>query len=91
MQQESDESSLSSTLLLLAIASAVIAVLLVFHRQVSDVILSMAGLILTIVWAFGFQGLLDPDGLGAIGAPQRAGDDDRATPQQAESRQVCNP
>lgn len=72
--QESDESSLSSTLLLLAIAFAVIAVLLVlFYRRVSDVILSMGGLILTIVWAFGFQGLLGPDGLGAIGAPSVLG------------------
>ncbi len=68
--KESDDSSQSSTLVLMAVAFAVIAVLLVlFYRQVSDVVLSMGGLVLTIVWALGFQGLLGPDGLGVIGAP----------------------
>ena len=68
--QESDDSSRSSLAMLMAIAFAVIAVLLVlFYRQISDVLLSMGGLVLTIVWALGFQGLLGPDGLGLIGAP----------------------
>ena len=68
--QESDDSSQSSTGLLMAVAFGVIAVLLVlFYRQVSDVLLSLGGLILTIVWALGFQGLLGPDGFGVIGAP----------------------
>ena len=68
--QESDESGQSSLAMLMAIAFAVIAVLLVlFYRQISDVLLSMGGLVLTIVWALGFQGLLGPDGLGLIGAP----------------------
>ncbi len=68
--QESSDSSQTSTRNLMLVAFLVIAVLLVlFYRQVSDVLLSMAGLILTIVWALGFQGLLGPDGLGLIGAP----------------------
>jgi len=68
--QESDDSSQSSTRNLMLVAFLVIAVLLVlFYRQVSDVLLSMGGLILTIVWALGFQGLLGPDGLDIIGAP----------------------
>ena len=72
--QESDESGRASLMMLMAIAFAVIAVLLtLFYRQVSDVVLSMAGLILTIVWALGFQGLLGPDGLGIIGAPSVLG------------------
>ena len=68
--KESDDSSQSSMMVLMAVAFAVIAVLLVlFYRQVSDVVLSMGGLVLTIVWALGFQGLFGPDGLGVIGAP----------------------
>ncbi len=72
--KESDDSSQSSMALLMAIAFAVIAVLLVlFYRQLSDVILSMGGLVLTIVWALGFQGLLGPGGAGVIGAPSVLG------------------
>ncbi len=68
--KESDDSSQSSTRNLMLVAFLVIAVLLVlFYRQLSDVLLSMGGLILTIVWALGFQGLLGPDGLGLIGSP----------------------
>lgn len=72
--QESDDSSRSSLALLMALAFVVIAVLLaLFYRQLSDVLLSLGGLILTIVWALGFQGLLGPDGLGLIGAPSVLG------------------
>ena len=68
--QESDDSSQSSLLVLMLVAFAVIALLLVlFYRQLSDVLLSLGGLILTILWALGFQGLLGPDGLDVIGAP----------------------
>ncbi|MCY3849714.1 MAG: MMPL family transporter [Acidimicrobiaceae bacterium] len=68
--QESDDSSQSSLLVLMLVAFAVIALLLVlFYRQISDVLLSLGGLILTILWALGFQGLLGPDGLDVIGAP----------------------
>ena len=68
--KESEDSSQSSTRNLMLVAFLVIAVLLaLFYRQLSDVMLSMAGLILTILWALGFQGLLGPDGLDLIGAP----------------------
>ena len=71
---ESDESTRTSLAVLMAIAFAVIAALLaLFYRTASDVILSMGGLVLTIVWTFGFQGLLGPDGLGLIGAPNLLG------------------
>ena len=67
---ESDDANASSLALLMLVAFAVIAVLLIlFYRQKSDVLLSLGGLILTIVWALGFQGLLGPDGFGWIGAP----------------------
>lgn len=72
--QESDDSSQSSLVLLMGAAFLVIAALLaLFYRQVSDVALSLGGLILTIVWALGYQGLLGPDGLGLIGAPSVLG------------------
>lgn len=71
---ESDESSRTSSAVLMAIAFAVIAVLLaLFYRTVSDVVLGMGGLLLTVVWTLGFQGLLGPDGLGLIGAPNVIG------------------
>jgi len=72
--QESDDSSQSSLALLMGLAFLVIAALLaLFYRQLSDVLLSLGGLILTIVWALGFQGLLGPDGFGLIGAPSVLG------------------
>lgn len=72
--KESDDSSAPSLALLMGLAFLVIAVLLVlFYRQASDVLLSLGGLILTIVWALGFQGLLGPDGLSVIGAPSVLG------------------
>lgn len=67
---ESNETSTSSLAMLMGIAFIVIAILLgLFYRQASDVAFSVAGLLLTIVWALGFQGLLGPNGLGVIGAP----------------------
>lgn len=67
---ESNETSASSLAVLMAIAFTVIALLLaVFYRQATDVVFSVASLLLTIVWALGFQGLLGPEGLGVIGAP----------------------
>ncbi|MCP3939714.1 MAG: MMPL family transporter, partial [Actinomycetia bacterium] len=72
--KDSDDAATSSTLLLMLVALGVIALLLVlFYRTGSDVALSMGGLVLTIVWALGFQGLLGPGGLGLIGAPSDLG------------------
>ena len=72
--KESDDSSSSSLVLLMLAAFAVIAALLVvFYRQASDVLLSLGGLLLTIIWALGFQGLLGPGGLSIIGAPSVLG------------------
>ncbi|MCY4258417.1 MAG: MMPL family transporter [bacterium] len=74
IEKEANDSASTSLALLMLLAFGVIAVLLaLFFRQVSDVVLSLAGLILTIVWALGFQGLLGPDGLSLIGAPSVLG------------------
>ncbi|MEM7096213.1 MAG: MMPL family transporter [Actinomycetota bacterium] len=65
-----DSDAAAAFAVLMLVAFVVIGILLfVFYRQLSDVFLSLGGLILTIVWALGFQGLLGPDGLGVIGAP----------------------
>ena len=72
--QESNESNQQSTTVLMLVALLVIAVLLIlFYRSFKDVVLSMGGLILTIIWALGFQGLMGPDALNIIGAPSVLG------------------
>ena len=45
------------------------ALLLLFTRAISDVLLTLAGLALAIVWIVGAEGWLGPDGLGLIGPP----------------------
>ncbi|MBT8213966.1 MAG: MMPL family transporter, partial [Acidimicrobiia bacterium] len=72
INQESAESSSSSMTTLMFVAFAVIVVLLyVFFRTGSDVLLSLGGLGITVVGTLGFQGIMGPDGLGVIGAPNR--------------------
>lgn len=56
--------------LLMGLALAVIGgLLLLFTRSFFDLIMSLIGLVLTIVWVMGAQGWLGPNGLGLIGAP----------------------
>ncbi len=69
LNKEINESQGSTTGLLLGLALVVILLLLVvFYRTGSDVALSLSGLVITIVWVFGLQGLLGPGGIGLIGA-----------------------
>ena len=69
-----DSDSSGALSVLMVVALVVIALLLVlFYRQASDVVFTMAGLGLTILWAIGFQGVLGPDGLGVVGAPSVMG------------------
>ena len=66
--KESEDAQASSTVLLLALAMLVILVLLaIFYRSFSDVVISLVGLFVTIIWAFGFQQWLGPGGLGWVG------------------------
>ncbi|MGY2130212.1 efflux RND transporter permease subunit [Blastococcus sp. SYSU DS0617] len=68
LDQEISESQTSTTVLLMSLAFLVIVVLLVvFYRSASDVALSLAGLVITVVWIFGLQGLLGPGGLDVVG------------------------
>ena len=60
----------SDMFLLMVLALAVIALLLLlFTRSLLDLILSLFGLVLTVVWVMGAQGWLGPNGLGVMGAP----------------------
>ena len=47
----------------------IVALLLLFTRAVSDTLLTLAGLILSITWVVGAEGWLGPNGLGVIGPP----------------------
>ena len=47
----------------------VVALLLLFTRALSDTLLTLTGLILSIAWIVGAEGWLGPNGLGAIGPP----------------------
>lgn len=69
MSQEIDASQGTTTQTLMVGALVVIVVILVvFYRTLADVLTTLSGLVLTIVWVFGIQGLLGPGGVGLIGA-----------------------
>ncbi len=70
VSEETQAATGSEMLLLMLIALGVIAVLLLlFTRSLFDLVLSLLGLVLTIVWMLGAQGWLGPEGLGVMGAP----------------------
>ncbi len=55
---------------LIGIAFLLIAVLIfLFLRSPSDLVLSLAGLLMAIVWVVGAEGWLGPNGLGLLGRP----------------------
>ena len=47
----------------------IVVLLLLFTRTISDTLLTLTGLILSITWIVGAEGWLGPNGLGVIGAP----------------------
>ena len=72
IDEESNDSVQSSMRRLMLLALVVIAALLfVFFRTGSDVLLTMAGLAMTIVGTLGAQGIMGPEGLGWIGQPNQ--------------------
>ncbi len=55
---------------LIGLALLLIALLiLVFMRTISDLVLTLVGLFVSIVWITGAEGWLGPNGLGIVGAP----------------------
>ncbi len=70
IDEESDAATGSTMLRLMGVALLVIAALsFLFMRSPSDVLLTLAGLLVTIVWITGAQGWLGPNALGWIGPP----------------------
>ncbi len=70
ISEETSAATGSEMIILMVVALAVIAaLLLLFTRSFFDLILSLVGLVLTIVWVVGAQGWLGPEGVGLIGAP----------------------
>ena len=70
IDEESDAATGSTMLRLMGVALLVIAALsFLFMRSPSDLLLTLAGLLVTIVWITGAQGWLGPNALGWIGPP----------------------
>ena len=70
VSEETGGATGSQMVLLMGLALLVIAaLLLLFTRSLFDLLMSLLGLVLTIVWMMGAQGWLGPNGLGVIGPP----------------------
>ena len=70
MDEETSGATGTQMRLLQGLALAIIAVLLfLFTRSIFDLLISLLGLVLTIVWVMGLQGWLGPGGAGLIGPP----------------------
>ncbi len=68
--EETERATGAEMTVIMVIALGVIAaLLLLFTRSLLDLVLSVGGLVLTIVWVLGAQGWLGPNGAGLIGAP----------------------
>ncbi len=70
VEDEYTEATESGLAPLLGLALVLIALLLVlFTRALSDMLLTLTGLILSIAWIVGAEGWFGPNGLGLIGPP----------------------
>ena len=70
IEDEYKEATETGMLPLIGLALLLIAgLLLLFMRTISDVLLTLGGLILSLIWVVGAEGWLGPNGLGAIGPP----------------------
>ena len=70
VSEETSEAVGPQMMQLMILALVVIAALLfLFTRSLFDLLLSLLGLVITIVWVLGAQGWLGPNGAGLIGAP----------------------
>ena len=70
IEDEYLEATETATAPLIALALLLIAALLVlFMRSLSDLLLTLGGLLLALIWIGGAEGWLGPNGLGLTGAP----------------------
>ena len=70
IEDESREATETGMLPLIGLAFLLIAfLLLVFMRSISDLLLTLLGLFIALIWIIGAEGLLGPDGVGLVGPP----------------------
>ena len=70
VEDEYIEATETGTLPLVGIALLLIAALiLLFMRTISDLLLTMTGLFISLIWVVGIEGWLGPNGAGLIGPP----------------------
>ena len=70
VEDEYKEATESGMIPLIGLALLLIAaLLLVFLRTLSDLLLTLAGLLMALIWVTGAEGWLGPDALGWIGPP----------------------
>ena len=70
IEDEYKEATESGMAPLIGLALLLIAgLILLFLRTLSDLLLTLAGLVLSIIWIVGAEGWLGPNGLGWIGPP----------------------
>ncbi|MYB77097.1 MAG: MMPL family transporter [Chloroflexi bacterium] len=70
IEDESREATETGMVPLVGLAFLLIAVLLLlFMRSISDLLLTLLGLFIALIWIIGAEGLLGPEGLGLVGPP----------------------
>ena len=70
LEDESREATESGMGVLIGVALLLIAALiLLFMRTISDLLLTLAGLVVSLIWIIGAEGWLGPNGLGLTGPP----------------------
>ena len=70
LEDESREATETGMPLLIGLAFLLIAALiLLFMRTISDLLLTLAGLLVSLIWIVGAEGWLGPKGLGLTGPP----------------------
>ncbi len=70
VEDEYTEANRTGTLPLIGIALLLIAALLLFFlRSISDLLLTLLGLVVSLIWLVGLEGWLGPNGLGLTGRP----------------------
>ena len=70
LEDESREAIETGMPPLIGLALLLIAgLILLFMRTISDLLLTLAGLVISLVWIIGAEGWLGPNGLGLVGPP----------------------
>ena len=70
IEDESREATETGMVPLVGLAFLLIAILLLlFMRSISDLLLTLLGLFIALIWIIGAEGLLGPEGLGLVGPP----------------------